>query len=127
MLKNYRRFLEDSGYGLLVFDRDETRMLGQVGFANIRRGRHQDCTLGYGVDGDHEGRGYMFESVAAAIAWAFNERSLHRIEATYDLDNERSARLLQRLGFYIEGKRDRAMLNEGEWLDQMVASLINDE
>ena len=103
VLKTYGMFLEDSAYKLFVFDRDETRVLGTVLFSNIRRDVRHDCTLGYTVDADHEGQGYMFESVTAAIEWAFTERSLHRIEAIYVPDNAPSARLLQRLGFDMRG------------------------
>ncbi len=53
----------------------------------------------------------MYESVSAAIKWVFEDRQLRRIEASHALDNPRSGRLLDRLGFktvsidYEKGRR----------------------
>ena len=48
------------------------------------------------------------------IAFAFGTLKLHRVQANYQPENERSAALLKRLGFQIEGHaRDYLFLNGG--------------
>ena len=45
----------------------------------------------------------MPEAVVAALAFAFDELGLHRVEASTLVDNERSIRLLRNAGFVEEG------------------------
>ena len=61
------------------------------------------ASLSYSVDGALEGRGYAFEAVGGVVTYAFDALGLASVNAQYDPANERSARLLQRLGFRIVG------------------------
>jgi RimJ/RimL family protein N-acetyltransferase len=45
----------------------------------------------------------MTEAVAAIVSWAFDDSSLFRIGAVCDVDNRRSARVLEKTGFCREG------------------------
>jgi RimJ/RimL family protein N-acetyltransferase len=45
----------------------------------------------------------MSEAVTAVVDWAFSEPSVLRVGAVCDIDNQRSARLLERAGFEREG------------------------
>jgi RimJ/RimL family protein N-acetyltransferase len=45
----------------------------------------------------------MAEAVTAVVDWAFTESSVFRVGAVCDIDNERSAPLLERAGFEREG------------------------
>ena len=60
--------------------------------------------LAYSVDGAHEGRGYASEAVRRVVQYARDERGLKALTAYYDPGNDRSARLLQRLGFGVVGQ-----------------------
>lgn len=99
--------------------------VGHVSFAGILRSAAQFCYLGYGLARDKEGIGYMSEILPPAIEYAFGELSLHRIMANYKPVNERSGRLLKKLGFAVEGyARDYLLLN-GKWEDHILTSLTN--
>lgn len=52
------------------------------------------------------GRGVAFEAARAAIRHGFDVLQLGRIRATVDLPNERSHRLMTRLGFRATGETD---------------------
>jgi ribosomal-protein-alanine N-acetyltransferase len=67
----------------------------------------------------------MFEALSAAIDYAFRELNIHRIMANHLLDNERSARLLQRLGFVREGVAKDYLRIDGVWRDHVLNSLTN--
>ena len=70
----------------------------------------------------YEGAGLMFEALTAAVEYVFAERRLHRIMANYVPTNERSGRLLRRLGFAVEGyARDYLYINnkDGTYTDRM--------
>jgi [ribosomal protein S5]-alanine N-acetyltransferase len=73
---------------------------GTCNFTQVVKG---ECRLGYGLDRRFEGKGYMSEALRAAIPFAFERLRVERIRASYLPENERSARLLERLGFTSRG------------------------
>ncbi len=100
-------------------------ILGVCNFRNIVRGAFHACHLGYSMDHRHQGRGLMFEGLSAAIRYAFDELNLHRIMANYMPHNERSARLLEKLGFVREGFAQDYLHIAGAWRDHVLTSLTN--
>jgi ribosomal-protein-alanine N-acetyltransferase len=117
----------DQSLRLLLFERgsQERALVGDCAFTNIVRGPFQACHLGYKLDRQYVGRGLMREALTAAVDHAFHALKLHRIMANYQPTNERSGRLLRRLGFTIEGyARDYLFLN-GAWRDHILTSLVN--
>lgn len=114
----------DRGYPLLVFDRDETEILATFTFANVVRGAFQACLLGYGVAARAQGQGIMHEALQAGLEWAFGELGLHRVMANHLPRNQRSARLLARLGFEREGYARRYLQIAGVWEDHVLTARI---
>ena len=124
---NDAEFRDGRSVRLFVFDAEEpARVIGNVNFTQIFRHPAHYCVLGYGLDRRYEGRGIMGEAVDAAVEYMFREQRLHRIMANYVPRNERSGRLLRRLGFVVEGyARDYLLLN-GRWEDHILTSRTND-
>ena len=110
---------------LLGFDRGSPNgdVIARINFSEIVRGPFQACYLGYAVDRAYEGKGYMTEALLVATRWAFKELRLHRIMANYQPRNERSGRLLERLGFVREGLAHQYLFIDGEWKDHVLTSL----
>lgn len=109
-----------------LFSRDDPgRIVGHVSLTNIARGPAQYCDLGYAVAKDREGQGLMAEGVEAAIRFAFTVLRLHRVKAAYLPSNERSGRLLRRLGFVVEGYARDFLMIEGAWRDMILVGLLN--
>ncbi len=99
--------------------------IGDIALSEIVRGPFQACYLGYRIGAEYEGRGYVSESVASVVEYAFTALNLHRIMANYIHANERSAAVLRRSGFTVEGMaRDYLHLN-GAWRDHVLTSRIN--
>lgn len=115
---------QDRGYPWLVLDRDGDAILATFTFANVVRGPFQACHLGYGIAARAQGQGLMHEALQAGLAWAFDELGLHRVMANYLPRNERSARLLARLGFEREGYAKRYLQIAGVWEDHILATRI---
>jgi len=59
--------------------------------------------IGFFVDKDHEGRGYMTEAVKATLGFVFHHLGAHRVSAECDDTNARSIRVLERCGMVKEG------------------------
>lgn len=126
LAENISEFQNDQTCRLFIFEKSENeRVIGTANFTQIFRKAAQFCYLGYGLDEEKQGRGYMTEALHAAISFVFEEMNLHRIMANYVPANERSASVLKKLGFQVEGyARDYLYLN-GKWRDHILTSLTN--
>jgi RimJ/RimL family protein N-acetyltransferase len=80
--------------------------------------------IGYVLGRAHWGKGYMHETLAVMLAWAFGTLMLHRLEATIDPRNERSARLLDSFGFEREGVQRERWHCKGEVQDSALYGLL---
>lgn len=110
---------------LISKENQEGEIIGFCNFTQIFRGPFQACYLGYHLDSAHEGKGLMSEAIQKAVKYMFEEQNLHRIMANYMPSNIRSAKLLQNLGFIIEGKAKNYLLINGRWEDHVLTSLTN--
>jgi ribosomal-protein-alanine N-acetyltransferase len=120
-----QEFREGKSVCLVIMDADETEVLGVCNFTYIQRGTFLACHLGYALAEKHQGRGIMSESLQAGVDYMFGEVGLHRIMANYMPCNDRSARVLERLGFVIEGKAKDYLQINGRWEDHILTSLVN--
>jgi ribosomal-protein-alanine N-acetyltransferase len=59
--------------------------------------------LGYCLNQDNWGHGYMAEAANAIIKWAQVNEPVQRIWATCDIENDKSAALLRKIGMEEEG------------------------
>ncbi|MEM1417794.1 MAG: GNAT family N-acetyltransferase [Myxococcota bacterium] len=103
---------------------DPTRLVGCVNFSEVIRGCFLSCLLGYSLDGSLQGRGLMREALEAALPAAFERLELHRVSANYQPSNERSGRLLRRLGFVVEGYARDYLYIDGAWRDHVLTALV---
>jgi ribosomal-protein-alanine N-acetyltransferase len=100
-------------------------IVAHCNLSNIVRGVFQACYMGYGVSLEYQGQGVAREICETAIHYAFNEMGLHRIMANYMPHNNRSAKLLKRLGFVREGLAKNYLQINGKWEDHVLTSLTN--
>ena len=90
----------DRGYCFLARMRDgDGAVVASVHLNNVVRRAFQACNVGYSVDAEYEGTGIAYEAVSGVTVFAFDVLGLHRVMANYQPSNERSGRLLRRLGF----------------------------
>lgn len=96
-------------------------------FWAIEHGDFQACTISFMLDESLQGRSLMYAATAPAVQEVLARYKLHRIMATHLPENLRSAALLRRLGFVVEGyARDFVKVN-GQWRDNVLLSLLLDE
>lgn len=124
--RNAHEFRKGQSLKLLLCHKDVlVTPIGTVNLTNVVRGVFQSCTLGYSIDAREQGRGLMREALELAVAYAFEQWNLHRIMANYMPGNRRSAGLLRRLGFRIEGRAKQYLQIAGRWEDHVLTSRVN--
>ena len=104
---------------------DEQQVIAQISMDQIVRGAFQSAVLGYALDGSFEGQGLMTQSLQSVIDFSFRTLNLHRLSANHIPENERSARVLARLGFEREGLAKSYLRLNGVWCDHVLNSLLN--
>jgi len=102
-------------------------LIGACGLNDINAA-HGRGELGYWLLPGHWGRGIASECVGAVLEHAFSAMLLHRVGADVDVDNYASRRLLDRLGFRLEGLRRGYERKGGVHIDLMnYARLASDQ
>lgn len=92
-------------------------LAGAVNINEIVRGKFRSGYLGYCGFLPHAGRGYMTAGLRAVVSKAFGALGLHRLEANIQPGNHKSRRLVERLGFRLEGFSPRYLKIPGKWRD----------
>lgn len=121
----YQRRIERQAYqwtvgranAFLIFKSDENRLIGGMNINNICRGAAQFASLGYWIDEEFEGQGYMAEALQATLAYCFTELKLHRVNASCLPRNVRSKNSLLKAGFKEEGFAEKYLEINGVWED----------
>ncbi len=99
-----------------------------VGIIELRiNNEHDRAELGYWIGKDFRGNGYCKEAVEKILDISFNEYKLNRLEAFCFTDNKISIRILEEIGFKIEGmfRQDSKILNE--YKNSLIFGLLRDE
>ena len=126
-LKMYKAELRQGvTYSFLIFRRVDEVLLGGITLSNLRRGVAQSATLGYWIGASHGNQGYMTDSLAAVLEFAFSRIGLHRVEAACLPANEASRRLLLRAGFREEGYAREYLRISGRWQDHQLFAILRD-
>ena len=117
----------DEKYSFGIFMKDTEQLIGDISIFKIQRGPAECCMVGYALDKQFNGKGYMTESLRLAVEFAFNELSLHRIEAGAMPHNIGSITVLEKAGFCKEGIARKNVKINGKWQDHQMLALISDK
>ncbi|MCM3340580.1 GNAT family N-acetyltransferase [Paenibacillus sp. MER TA 81-3] len=118
---------EDKGYVFLIYLQNSGQVIGEVILSEVVRDNLQSCWIGYFLDKDHNGKGYMTEAVKLVVKYAFQELKFHRIEAGVMPHNTGSIKVLLKSGFHKEGIAKKNVKINGHWEDHQTLAIVNDE
>jgi RimJ/RimL family protein N-acetyltransferase len=84
--------------------------------------------IGYFVDVEHEGRGFVTEAVLATLAILFNKMNVHRVRLKCDETNVRSIRVAERCNMIREGHlRENRRNSDGTYTGSYIYGLLQSE
>lgn len=117
----------ETEHRLMIIERESGRIAGLISTSGIVRGPLQSAFVGYWIGAAFVGRGLMTEALALTVRHAFRTLKLHRVEANIQPHNDRSKRLVQRVGFRREGYSPRYLKIAGCWADHERWAITCDE
>lgn len=85
-----------------AFERETGAYVAQI-YVGVVDWKVPEFEVGYFVDREHEGRGYVTEAVRAVLGWLFTYLKAHRVRLECDDTNVRSLRVAERCGMVLEG------------------------
>lgn len=115
---------------LAIVEKNSQRVIGSIGLhVDERFRRGIACReLGYCMNHDYWGKGYMSEAVRAVLMIGFINMHLEIITCGHYPENERSRRVIEKSGFTYEGLiRCHSRLYNGEVKDLCQYSLTREE
>lgn len=127
-LKRYciNPFKENKGVRWGIVKKGSKELIGTCGYYDWNKTVHR-AEIGYDLDPVYWGRGIMTEALGATLEYGFEKMELNRIQAIIDSKNVRSIRLVQRLGFKKEGILRQNSYFNGQFIDDIVFSLLKKE
>jgi [ribosomal protein S5]-alanine N-acetyltransferase len=103
--------------------KSDGKVMGIFDLHSISPENHR-MEIGYGLAKEYWGFGYMTEAVREVIRFAFDEMSMHRIEAECQPDNIRSIRVAEKWGMTLEATRTENEINKGRFVSNHVYAIV---
>ena len=126
-----RRYDADRSGGFadpyFIYLTETNTLVGGITIGSIRRGASESCMLGYWMGECHAGQGLMYAALQVLIPHIFEKLRLHRIEAACIPENQRSSKLLEKVGFRREGYLQSYLRINGVWRDHLLYAMIAEE
>lgn len=117
LMESYKQYINGTSVNFGVYN--ENKYIGKVQISNVVSGIFKSAFVGYSIDLEYQGQGYMKEALNLVVEYAFVDMELHRIEASTLVDNLRSQGVLKGCGFKELGVNEKYLYINGEWRDHI--------
>lgn len=123
----HREFRDNTGYPFFIYADEGRSLVGGITLSHVRRGVTQSGSVGYWIGVPYQNKGYMCHAVSALLKYAFEELTLHRVEAASLPENIASIRVLEKCGFRKEGLARSYLRINSRWQDHVLYSAVEDD
>ncbi len=106
---------------------DREKLIGAVGAEGVNPGISHRAEIGYWLAKPFWGQGIMTDALRAFVSYAFDELHLLRLTAHVFENNLRSARVLEKNGFQLEGKLRKHFIKDGKLIDARLYGLLRED
>jgi len=114
---------KETGINWGIVEKLSNSFIGYFGFWRMIP-EHCRAEIGYALKPEYWGKGYMYETLNKMVRFGFNEMKLHSIEANVNPANEKSKKVLEKIGFKQEAYFRENYLFNGNFLDSVIYSLL---
>lgn len=113
-------------FQLAIIRKDTSELIGDVGIHFFELGSLQveiGCTLNF----NQHGNGFATEALTETLNFLFRNLNRHRVIASIDPRNEKSIKLVERLGMLKEFHFRKSLWINNEWVDDLVYALLKED
>ncbi|MBE6553719.1 MAG: GNAT family N-acetyltransferase [Ruminococcaceae bacterium] len=120
------RYAAGMFYDWAVIYEPDCKMVGTCGFTAFNCAA-DSAEVGYVLNPSYWGKGIATEALTRVLYYAFHDLKLHRVEAKYIEGNERSRRVMEKVGMTFEGIMREGMLIKGSYVNVGICSILRSE
>lgn len=107
-----------------VCSKEQNNLLGVIRLYGINK-EHHYANIGFELNRNYWGKGIISESLTTVLNFLFSQVQFNRIEAQTFVGNQRSIKLLERLGFVNEGRLHQNFLINNHYEDSYMYAKLN--
>ena len=121
----YDGFLHGNYVRFYMFDKNiPDKIIGTISFSDMKRNAFFSCQIGYKIDSNYVNQGYGFKMLSNSIKIMEKECHMHRIGAYILPGNQPSIKLVEKVGFELEGIARSYVLMNNKWIDHLSYAYI---
>jgi len=103
--------------------KEDSKLLGSAALVNINQNR-KSAEIGYGIDPNYWGKGYVLLLQNALIRYTFESLGLNRLHGLTMVDNERTISSIYAAGFKKEGILRDYYFKDNRFIDGLKYSML---
>jgi RimJ/RimL family protein N-acetyltransferase len=123
---NSKPGLPDGWFQIAIQLKDTGNLIGDLAIHTLLEDTKQ-VEIGFTLNPMYQKKGHGIEAVEGLIDYIFKEMKMHRIIAITDVRNDSSINLLKKIGMRKEGHFIESTWNKGEYTDEYLFALLNQE
>ena len=100
--------------------------VGSIGVFPQADIHEKSAEIGYWLAEEYWGKGIMTKAIQAVVDYGFQTFDLNRIFARPFSTNFKSQRVLEKAGFVLEAKLQKAIFKNGEFKDELIYAKLKD-
>ena len=100
--------------------------IGQIAFFLVDT-RNNFAEIEYCIGVDFQRQGYAPEATRAVLKFGFEEADFHKIQIACRVNNLPSKKVIEKCGFKYDGKLRDYFFKDGEYIDRLFYSLLENE
>ena len=121
----YNGFLHGNYVRFYMFENNiSDKIIGTISFSDMKRNAFFSCQIGYKIDSNYVNQGYGFKMLSNSIKIMESECHMHRIGAYILPGNQPSIKLVEKVGFELEGIARSYVLMNNKWIDHLSYAYI---
>ena len=120
------RFKYRDAVSFVVTLKENDHYIGHVNLVQFDR-VFKFVEIAYIIDPEYWGKGFATEALGRAVEFLQKDVKIHKIRASVFAKNLASKRVLEKLGFTLEGYLRDNVIIDGEFVDEYLMALISEE
>ncbi len=114
-------------YRQFIIEKKDGTKIGGITHFNVIAPYGKTLEIGYALLPSERGKGYCTEAAKIMVDYLFLSKNIACIQATTDIGNVASQRVLEKTGFRKEGIMRKRFFSNGEWNDTVMFSILREE
>ncbi len=120
------RYRAGDFYDWAIVHKRNDKMIGTCGFTKLNI-ESNSAEIGYVLNPDFWGLGIAPEAAVTIMQYGFLNLRLHRIEAKYMIGNDKSRRVMEKIGMQFEGVSRDSMHVKGRYVSIGTCAILRGE